>query len=97
MQRSSGYGEKFGRRLRARTTAFVSRSLRAIDSAVTEVKAENPEHGSSASQVREDAYQVALQLRDYPVHQYWENGKLTQAAPLRAGDTVLGDMKRDPV
>jgi AraC-like DNA-binding protein len=97
MRQSSGYGEEFGMRLRARTTAFVSHSLRVADIAVTEVKADNPEHGPSASQVREDAFLVTLPLRDYPAHQYWEDGKPAPASSLRAGDTVLIDMKRDPV
>ena len=67
MQESSAYGDEFGKRLRAQATAFV-RSLHNTNIAVTELRSDNPEHGISAPLVREDAFLVALQLVDYPVH-----------------------------
>jgi AraC-like DNA-binding protein len=96
MNESSGYGDEFGKRLRSRITGFV-RSLQNTSIAVTEICApENPEYGISAPLIREDAFLVALQLADYPVHQYFEDDRAAPVASLRAGDTTLYDMKRSP-
>jgi AraC family transcriptional regulator len=97
MPESSGYGEEFGRRLRARPTAFLSRSLRSTSIAVTEIRNSEPQRGLSSSLVREDAFLVALQLVDYPVHEFWEDGRPAEVSALKAGCTTLYDLKRDPV
>ena len=97
MQESTAFGERFGERLRARATAFVSRSLKNTDIAVTELKCEAPKYGLSSSLAYEDAYLVGVMLRDYPVHEYWEDGQPTPVTALRTGDTLLYDVKRDPV
>ncbi len=95
MHESSGYGGRLGEALRARATSFV-RSLKNTKIAVTEVRSDNPEHGVAASLVREDAYLVAVQLIDYPVHEYFEDERAAPVCALRAGDTTLYDLKRDP-
>jgi len=96
MQDSSGYGERFGDALRSDATAFVSRSLRNTIVAVTELRSENPEHGISAPLAREDAFLVGYQLVDYPVHEYFEDERAAPVTSLKAGQTNLYDMKRDP-
>ena len=96
MQESSGYGERFGERLRAKATAFVSRSLRNANIAVTEIRSNSPEHGISAPLVREDAYLIGYQLVDYPVHEYFEDDRAAPVTYLRAGQTTLYDLKRNP-
>jgi AraC-like DNA-binding protein len=95
MQESSGYGERFGERLRAQAISFV-RTLRDSNIAVTEVRADDPPHGLSGEQIREDAFLVAVMRRDYPVHEYFEDGRIAGVTALRSGDTVLYDMKRNP-
>ncbi|OKO76031.1 AraC family transcriptional regulator [Bradyrhizobium sp. AS23.2] len=95
MQKSSAYGDEFGRRLRARTAVFF-RSLRNTCIAVTEVRSDNPEHGTSAPQIREDAFVAALQLVDYPVHEWFEEERAAPVTSLRAGQTTIYDMKRNP-
>jgi AraC-like DNA-binding protein len=95
MQESSGYGERFGERLRAQAVSFV-RTLRNTNIAVTEVRADDPPHGLSGEQIREDAFLVAVMRRDYPVHEYFEDGRIAGVTALRTGDTVLYDMKRNP-
>ncbi|MDA9405249.1 hypothetical protein XH98_18040 [Bradyrhizobium sp. CCBAU 51745] len=97
MPDSSSYGEAFGGRLRARATSIVSRSLQNSLLAVTEIRSDDPQRGLSSSLVREDAFLVAVQLRDYPVHEYWEDGRPAPVAVLRAGETTMYDIKRDPV
>jgi AraC-like DNA-binding protein len=96
MQDSSGYGEWLGDGLRSEATAFVSRSLRNTIVAVTELRSANPEHGISAPLTREDAFLVGYQLVDYPVHEYFEDERAAPVTSLRAGQTTLYDMKRDP-
>ena len=96
MQESSAYGERFGEALRSEATAFVSRSLRNTNVAVTELRSDNPEHGMSASLAREDAFLVGYHLVDYPVHEYFEDERATPVTALRTGQTTLYDLKRDP-
>ncbi|MGY8663797.1 AraC family transcriptional regulator [Bradyrhizobium sp. UFLA05-109] len=96
MQESSGYGQRFGERLRARATAFVSRSLRNTNIAVTEIRSDSPEHGISAPLNLEDAYLIGYQLVDYPVHEYFEDDRVAPVTHLRAGQTTLYDLKRNP-
>ena len=98
MTESTAFGDRFGERLRCeRAPAFVSRSLRNTTIAVTEIKSDNPVPGLSSSLTREDAFLVALQLRDYPVHEYWEDGRPAPVTALFCGDTTIYDIKRDPV
>jgi hypothetical protein len=42
------------------------------------------------------AFLVALQLRDFPDHQYWEEGRKSPIFSLKAGCTTLYDLKRGP-
>ncbi|MCC8959803.1 helix-turn-helix transcriptional regulator [Bradyrhizobium sp. Pear77] len=95
MPQSSAYGEEFGKRLRARSAVFF-RSLQNTNIAVTEVRSDDPEHGTSGSQIREDAFVVALQLVDYPVHEWFEDERVAPVTSLRAGETTIYDMKRNP-
>src|SRR6267378_1879977 len=53
--------------------------------------------GMSYSIQREDAYLVALTLRDFPNRQYWEDGRQMPVCDLRTGQVDFHDLKRDPV
>jgi AraC family transcriptional regulator len=98
MPESSSYGEAFGQRLHAQATSFVSRSLlRKTTLAVTELKYKNPQHRLSTPPVRENAFMVALHLRDYPVYEYWEDGRPAPVSAIKAGNTIIYDIKRKPV
>jgi AraC family transcriptional regulator len=96
MPESSAYGEAFGHILHARTTSFVTRSLQNGLLAATEVRGDNPQQGLSSPFVREDAFLIALQLRDYPNHEYWEDGRPAPRNVLKAGHTTMYDLQRDP-
>jgi AraC-like DNA-binding protein len=65
--------------------------------AVTETRCDDPVLGFSHSIQREDAYLVALTLRDFPNRQYWENGRQMPVCDLRTGQVDFHDLKRDPV
>ena len=96
MQESTAYGKLFGEALRSEATAFVSRSLQNSNIAVTELRSDNPEHGISSQLVREDAYLVGHMLVDHPVHEYFEDERAAPITALRAGQTTLYDLNRDP-
>ncbi|SRR6266851_6462928 len=40
---------------------------------------------------------VALHLRDYPVYEYWEDGRPAPVSATKAGNTIIYDIKRKPV
>ena len=98
MATSDGYGQRLGERLRVENApAIVTRALRKADMAVTEIRCDEPSPGMSTSIRREDAFLVELELRDFPHREYWEDGRQTPVCDLRAGDTCVHDLKRDPV
>ena len=98
MATSDGYGRRLGERLRVENApAIVTRALRKADIAVTEIRCDDPLPGMTGSIQREDAFLVGLQLRDFPHHEYWEDGQRAPVCDLRAGDLVFYDLKRDPV
>jgi AraC family transcriptional regulator len=98
MATSDGYGRRLGERLRVESApAIVTRALRKANIAVTEIRCDDPLPGMTGSIQREDAFLVGLQLRDFPHHEYWEDGQRAPVRDLRAGDLVFYDLKRNPV
>jgi AraC-like DNA-binding protein len=98
MAASEGYGQRLGERLRAEQShTIVTRVLRTADMAVTETRCDDPVLGLSHPIQREDAYLVALSLRDFPDRQYWEDGRQMPVYSLRTGQVDFHDLKRDPV
>ena len=98
MATSEGYGQLLAERLRAEQAhAIVTRVLRTADMAVTETRCDDPVLGLSHSIQREDAFLVALTLRDFPNRQYWEDGRQMPVCDLRTGQVDFHDLKRDPV
>jgi AraC family transcriptional regulator len=97
MATSEGYGQRLAERLRAEHAPTVAtRILRTADMAVTETRCDDPVPGLSGSLQREDAFFVTLSLRDYPNRVYWEDGRLVSVCDVRAGQTCIHDLKRDP-
>jgi AraC family transcriptional regulator len=94
---TKAYGQRFGEALRVENApAIVTRSLRTAEISVTEIRCDNPLPGMSGPIQHEDAFVVGLKLRDFPAHKYWEDGRLTPVCDLRAGESSLHDLKRDP-
>jgi AraC family transcriptional regulator len=95
---SDGYGQRFGERVRVKNApAIAARVLGDAQIAATEIRCDNPLPGTSRPVQHEDAFVVGLLLRDFPGREYWEGGRLTGAADLRAGQICLYDLKRDPM
>jgi AraC family transcriptional regulator len=94
---TEAYGQRLGEALRVENApAIVTRALRTAEMAVTEIRCDNPPREMSGSIRQEDAFAVALQLRDFPNGEYWEDGRRASVCDLRAGESCLYDLKRDP-
>src|ERR1700722_15886317 len=94
---TEAYGQRLGERFRVENApAIVTRALRTADIAVTEVRCDNPLPGMSGSIQPEDAFLVAFHLRDFPNREYWEDGRPASVCDLRAGESSLYDLKREP-
>jgi AraC family transcriptional regulator len=94
---TEAYGRWFGERMRVESApAIVTRALRNADIAVTEIRCDDPMPGMSGPIRHEDAFVVGLQLRDFPHREYWEYGRLASVCDLRAGETCIYDLKREP-
>jgi AraC family transcriptional regulator len=75
---------------------MVTRVLRRAELAATELLIDHPPGRISDLIPRQDAYMVCCQLREKASFEYWEEGKAYKVPPLRAGDTTIHDLKRDP-
>jgi AraC family transcriptional regulator len=96
MPNSDSYGEAFGKRLSAQATSFATRALPKATIAVTELRYENPQNVLSTPPIIEDAFLVAVHLRNFPRYQYWEDGKAAPISTLGPGETIIYDVKRQP-
>ena len=97
MTESGAYGRRLTDRLHSQASrALLSRSLRKSVVGLTETRTDHPTHALSDPIPREDAFLVALQLRDFPNHGYWEDGRQSPVFSLKAGCTTLYDLKRAP-
>ena len=97
---TEAYGQRLGKQLRIENEnapAIVARTLPKGDIAVTEIRCDNPLSEMSGPLQWEDAFLVALQLRDCPRYQCWEDGQQVPVCDLRAGEIILYDLKRGPM
>ncbi|MFL6602509.1 MAG: helix-turn-helix domain-containing protein [Steroidobacteraceae bacterium] len=98
MPQSGAYGKQFGQNFGLEDVpVIVTRALRKAEIVVTEVRSENPQPRLTDAIPREDAFLIGLQLRDFPRHEYWEDGRQAPIYDLRAGECTFYDLKRDPI
>lgn len=76
---------------------LIARALHKSTLAVTELKCDQPNSGITASMPREDAYLIALQLRECHDHDLYFDGRRVQPKNYFAGVTSIYDLRRDPV
>ena len=94
---TEAYGQRLGERLRVENApAIVTHALCQAEMAVTELRCDDPPSEMSDSVQPEDAFHLALQLRDRPSREYWEDGRRAPVYDVRVGETCLHDLKRDP-
>ena len=97
MTESGAYGRRLTDRLHSQASrALLSRSLRKSVVGLTETRTDHPTHALSDPIPREDAFLITVQLRDYPDHRYWEDGRQVPVFSLRAGCTGIHDLRRSP-
>jgi AraC family transcriptional regulator len=75
---------------------MITRVLQQAELAVTELLVDRPPGRISDPIPRQDAYMVCCQLSDKGAFEYWEDGRAFAVAPLRAGDTTIHDLQREP-
>jgi AraC family transcriptional regulator len=94
---TEAYGRRLGEAVRVENApAIVTRALRTADIAVTEIRCDNPRPGMSDPIQQEDAFIVGLHLRDRPKWEYWEDSRRASVCDVRAGESCLHDLKREP-
>jgi AraC family transcriptional regulator len=94
---TEAYGQRLGEALRVENgPAIVTRALHTADIAVTEIRCDNPLREKRGPLQREDAFLVTLHLSDSLNREYWEDGRRVSVCDLRAGESCLHDLKRDP-
>jgi AraC family transcriptional regulator len=94
---TEAHGQRFGEVVGGKNApGIVTRALRTADIAVTEIRCDNPLPGMSGLIQPEDAFLVGLHLRGLPNHEYWEDGRRASVSDLRAGESSLNDLKREP-
>jgi len=76
--------------------AIVTRSLGQAEIAVTDIHVLKPSGTLSAALPRVDAYMVTLVMNDAAKNCYWECDRHVSSAPLRAGQILISDMRREP-
>jgi AraC family transcriptional regulator len=93
----SRFGDILGERLHAEHhPALLARALPQGEVTVVEVRSEQPTFELTDSLPPEDALIAALQLRDFPMQEFWENGRAAPMTSLIAGHLNLIDLTRDP-
>ncbi|MEH2474536.1 AraC family transcriptional regulator [Nitrobacteraceae bacterium AZCC 2161] len=94
---TEAYGQRLGKAMRAENPpAIVTRALRTADMAVTEVRCDNPLPEMNGPIRQEDAFFVALYLRDSPNRESWEDGRRVSVRDQRIGESSFHDLKRAP-
>lgn len=63
---------------------------------VTEVEIARPPRTLTPAPPTADVVLVRHQLRDFPHHQYWENGAAVATRSLRARETIFHDLRQSP-
>jgi AraC family transcriptional regulator len=81
---------------RAPAPAIVTRSLPNAELAVTELRVDNPAGRISDPLPPDDAYLISHELRTYRGMEYWEGGRHLTTYDLRAGETTITDLRREP-
>ena len=94
---SPKFREALGQKIHAEHHAtLVVRALQQAEVAITEVRSDRPTQERSDPLPPLEAYGVGVQLRDFPVHEWWEDGRQAPVVALRAGEVTLYDRRRDP-
>jgi len=75
---------------------IITRGPQGAEIAVSEVRVDTPLDRLSDPLPCEDAYSLSLMLRDLPNNSYWENGREAAVRSIRAGESLIHDLRRSP-
>jgi AraC family transcriptional regulator len=90
-------GRNLGQRYGAEDAPFiVTGSLRGGGITVTEIRVDEPSGRLTDPLPPEETYMLCLLLRERLNDCYWECGRQLPAATLRAGETMIHDLTREP-
>ncbi|WP_131195816.1 helix-turn-helix domain-containing protein [Lichenihabitans psoromatis] len=92
------YGSRLASRFRLEAApVLVSKTLQKTEVAVTNLQLPAADHRLTEAIPHEDAYLVAVMLRDVLEHELWLDGRAIPRSPFLAGSTVFYDLKRNPI
>jgi AraC family transcriptional regulator len=98
MARTGAYGHRLGSRFRIEVApALISKTLRKTEVAVTRLQLDTADLRLTEPFPQEDAYLVAVMLRDVPKHDFWLDGRAMPRSPFLAGSSVIYDLKQNPI
>ena len=98
MSQRGAYGEQLGSTFHLKSApAFVTQALRKTEIAATYIRCDIENNGLTAPIPREDAFLIALQVRDCPLHDMWIDGRPVETGHLAAGTTCIYDLRRSPI
>jgi len=91
------YGEDLAAAYGAEEAPYmVTRALRRAELSVTQLLIDRPPGRMCDPLPRQDAYMISCVLRDKAPFEYWEEGRMVAAYPLRASETTIHDLRREP-
>ncbi|MGI4794015.1 MAG: helix-turn-helix domain-containing protein [Janthinobacterium lividum] len=97
-ERTGAYGGRLASRFRIEATpVLISKTLRKTEVAVTSLQLDTADPRLTEPIPLEDAYLVAVMLRDVPEHELWLNGRPVPRSPFLSGSSVFYDLKQNPV
>jgi AraC family transcriptional regulator len=96
MTESGPYGRQMAQYFGLDTApAFVTRILKQAEIAVTELKCDAPDQGMTKPAPCQDAFIVALQIRQSD-REFWVDGRALGKKKVAAGAILLHDLRRNP-
>jgi AraC family transcriptional regulator len=98
MARIGAYGHQLASRFRIEMApTLISKTLRKTEVAVTSLQLDTADPRLTEPFPQEDAYLVAVMLRDVPEHDFWLDGRAMPRSPFLAGSSVFYDLKQNPI
>jgi AraC family transcriptional regulator len=75
---------------------LVTTTLRKAQLAVTRLRCDMPDHGTTSQLPGESAFMVVLHLRDLPYHDVWLDGRPVPVQPHLRGDVGVVHLEQEP-
>jgi AraC family transcriptional regulator len=98
MPHTGAYGHQLASRFRIEAPPlWMSRALQKTEVAVTSLQLVSGNPQPTEPIPLEDAYLVAVMLRDVPEHDLWLEGRSMPCSPYLAGTSAFYDLKQNPV